>query len=97
MRKTIDITEKLSFDDNPALMIKGKAIEVNADAPTMLKVMSVMSKNNTPDLDDIISAYEFMFSEKSRKDIENLKLNFKDLVVVIREGINLITGDDLGE
>ena len=98
MGKIIDITEKLSFDTNPALMIKGKAIEVNADAPTMLKVMGTMNKSDTPTLDDIIMAYEFMFPEKSRKDIENLKLNFKDLVVVIKEGIDLITGgDNLGE
>lgn len=97
MRKTIDITEKLSFDDNPALIVKGKTIEVNADAPTMLKVMSMMSKSNTPTLEDVVSAYELMFPEKSRKDIESLKLNFKDLVVAIKEGINLITGNDLGE
>jgi hypothetical protein len=97
VRKTIDITEKLSFDDNPALIVKGKTIEVNADAPTMLKVMSMMSKSNTPTLEDVVSAYELMFPEKSRKDIESLKLNFKDLVVAIKEGINLITGNDLGE
>ena len=39
MARKVDITDKLSFEGNPSLVIKGKALEVNADAPTMLKVM----------------------------------------------------------
>ena len=39
MARKIDITDKLTFDGNPVLVIKGKELEVNADAPTMLKVM----------------------------------------------------------
>ena len=37
MAKVLDITEKLSFEGNPRLKIKGRELEVNADAPTMLK------------------------------------------------------------
>ena len=39
MAKIIDITEKLDFDTNPKIAIKGKEIEVNADAETVLKIM----------------------------------------------------------
>ena len=39
MGKVVDITDKLSFDGNPTLVVKGKKLEVNADAPTVLKVM----------------------------------------------------------
>ena len=39
MAKVIDITEKLDFDTNPKIAIKGKEIEVNADAETVLKIM----------------------------------------------------------
>lgn len=92
MAKVIDITEKLTFDGNPSLVIKGKKLEVNADAPTMLKVMALMSVDD-PSMDEILKAYDMMFPEKSQKEIERLKLNFNDLVVVIKEGINLITGD----
>ena len=35
MAKCIDITDKLSFDKNPALIIKGRKFVVNADAGTM--------------------------------------------------------------
>jgi len=92
MAKVIDITEKLTFEGNPSLRIKGKILEVNADAPTMLKVMGLMS-TDAPGMDEILKAYDMMFPEKSQKEIEKLKLNFNDLVVVIKEGINLITGD----
>ena len=92
MAKVIDITEKLTFEGNPSLMIKGKKLEVNADAPTMLKVMGLMSTDE-PGMAEILKAYDMMFPEKSQKEIEKLKLNFNDLVVVIKEGINLITGD----
>ena len=92
MAKVIDITEKLTFDGNPSLVIKGKKLEVNADAPTMLKVMALMSVDD-PSMDEILKTYDMMFPEKSQKEIERLKLNFNDLVVVIKEGINLITGD----
>ena len=40
--KVLDITEKLSFEGNPRLKSKGRELEVNADAPTMLKVMGLM-------------------------------------------------------
>ena len=46
MAKRVDITEKLSFDENPCLVIKGKELEVNTDAPTMLKVMGIMSNDD---------------------------------------------------
>ena len=32
MSKIVDITDKLTFDENPKLVIKGKELEVNADA-----------------------------------------------------------------
>lgn len=99
MAKKIDITEKLTFDGNPSLMIKGKAIEVNADAPTMLKVMNLMSCEE-PGAQEILEAYDMMFPEKSKKEIEKFKLNFQDLIVVVHEAVQLISGveeDSQGE
>lgn len=92
MARVADITDKLMFEGNPSLIIKGKKLEVNADAPTMLKVMGLMSADN-PGLNEILKAYEMMFPEKSQKEVEKLKLSFNDLVVVIKEGIDLITGE----
>jgi len=92
MERVADITDKLTFEGNPSLIIKGKKLEVNADAPTMLKVMGLMSADN-PGLNEILKAYEMMFPEKSQKEIEKLKISFNDMVVVIKEGIDLITGE----
>lgn len=92
MAKIIDITDKLSFDSNPKLVIKGKELEVNADAPTMLKVMGLMG-GEAPGMDDILKAYDLMFPDKAKKEVEKLKINFNDLVIVIQEAVQLIVGD----
>lgn len=98
MAKVIDITEKLTFEGNPSLLIKGKKLEVNADAPTMLKVMGLMGSDD-PGVSEILKTYEMMFPEKSKKEIEKLGLNFNDLIVVVQEAVGLITGETnaLGE
>lgn len=92
MAKVVDITDKLSFDGNPALMIKGKKLEVNADAPAMLKVMGVMA--DEPGINEIAKVYDMMFSEKTKKEIEKLSLNFDDLIIVIQEAVSLIVGEE---
>lgn len=96
MAKVIDITEKLSFDENPRIMIKDQEIEVNADAKTMLEIMGLF--NNKSEVEATLVAYEKMVSEKDRKKIEKLKLPFKDLMVIIEEAMSLVQGDaDKGE
>lgn len=92
MGKVIDITEKLSFEENPCLVIRGKRIEVNQDAPTMLKVMGLMADED-PGAKEIMEAYNLMFPEKSKKTLETLKLNFPDFVTVVQEAVQLIMGE----
>lgn len=93
MAKVIDITDKLTFDGNPRLVIKGKKLEVNADAPTMLKVMGMMGSDEDPGAKEILEVYDMMFPDASKREIEKLKLGFGDLIVVVQEAIGLIVGD----
>lgn len=93
MAKVVDITDKLSFDENPALVIKGRRLEVNADAPTMLKIMNLMTAEGV-EIEQIGEAYELVFPEKSRKEIDKLKLSVNDWTTVVMEAMNLILGDD---
>ena len=93
MAKTLDITDKLTFDGNPSLVIKDKKLEVNADAPTMLKVMGLMSGGD-PGPKEIVDMYEMMFPEKSQKEIEKMKLGFADLITVVEAAVGLIIGED---
>ena len=46
MAKVVDITDKLSFDENPKIKIKGVEYEVNADARTMLEIMGLFSSKD---------------------------------------------------
>ena len=96
MAKVVDITDKLTFDGNPCLMINGEKLEVNADAPTLLKVMGLFG-NGHPGPKETLEAYNLMFPEKSRKVIDSLKLLVPDWMTVIQEAIKLITGDITGQ
>lgn len=93
MAKRRDITEKLSFDENLCLTIKGKDIEVNADAPTVLKAMGIFTSEDTG-ADDIATIYDLIFPEESKKKLEALKPSFNDLIIIIEEAIMLITGEE---
>ena len=95
MAKVVDITDKLTFEENPSLEIKGKTIEVNADAPTMLKVMGLMGRED-PGIQEIMEAFGLMFTEKSKKELDKLKLSFRDLIVVVQEAVQLIAGNGDG-
>lgn len=91
MAKVVDITNKLEFDGNPKLKIKDKEIEVNADAPTMLKVMNLVGDDPTPK--EVIALYNLVFPEESRKVLDDMKLNFADLITVVEAAVSAISGD----
>lgn len=93
--KKYDITDKLTFDGNPALVIKGKELEVNADAPTMLKVMNFFGRDGV-EIAQINQAYELIFPDKSRKEIEKMKLSVKDWMTVVQEAVGLVVGESDG-
>lgn len=90
MAKVVDITNKLEFDGNPKLKIKDKEIEVNADAPTMLKVMNLV---DDPTPKEVITLYNLVFPEESRKVLDDMKLNFADLITVVEAAVSVISGD----
>lgn len=92
MAKVVDITDKLSFDENPKIRIKDEEFEVNADARTMLEIMGAFSSKDQATA--AVEAYEKLYSEKDRKRIDRLKLPFKDLMKMIEESMDLIMGED---
>lgn len=94
MAKIVDITDKLSFDENPKLVIKEKKYEVNADAATVLKVMGIIGDGSGVVPKDVVGMYELIFPEEDRHKIEELKLQFDDFQKVVEAAIDLITGAD---
>lgn len=98
MSKVLDITDKLSFDENPKLVIKGKELEVNADASTILKIMGITGDGTNVTAKDVCDMYELLFNEDARKEIDELKIPFKGFQTLVMEAVNLVTGgDDQGE
>lgn len=93
MARKVDITAKLTFEENPALIIKGEEVEINADAPTMLKVMNFMTSDGVR-IDQINDAYELIFPEKSRETIDKMRLSVQDWITVVQEAISLIMNED---
>ena len=94
MAKTIDITDKLAFDENPKLVVKGKELEVNADATTVLKIMGILGDGENVQPSDVVRMYELIFSEADCKKIDKMKLQFADFQTLVFSAINLITGEE---
>lgn len=92
MARVKDITDKLSFEGNPCLVIKGKQVEVNGDAPTVLKIMGIMGGDGN-DMEHLKDAYELLFPETSRDAIGAMKLGVKDWMSVVEEAMGLIMED----
>lgn len=91
MRKVMDITEKLSMEENPRIKIKGEEIEVKADAKTMLQIMGLMKDGSGEEA--AMEAYELLFTEKDRTTLDKMNLSFKDLMIVIQTAIQLAAGE----
>lgn len=92
MGKIVDITDKLTFDEKPKVKIKETEIEVNTDAPTVLKIMGAMNDDGDP-----LKMYNLLFNKENRTKLEKMKLSFKDFMKVIELSMNLATGEDIQE
>lgn len=94
MAKKVDITDKLNFEEKPVIIIKGKEIEVNDDASTVLKIMATVDNGAEVTLTDLTKMAEMLFTKQGKKNLDSLRLNIMDYSMVIETAMNLITGDD---
>lgn len=96
MAKKVNITDKLDLGGNPYLVIGDKELQVNTDAATMLKIMEKYKDTDTGKVSakEIMEIYEIIFPLESRKVIEDMKLSFTDLIIVVEEAQKLITGEE---
>ena len=44
-------------------------------------------------MQEVLDAYDMMFQEKTRNEIDKMKLSLRDLMIVVQEAVSLITGD----
>ena len=71
MAKIVDISEKLSFDENPILKIGDLEVEVNSDAETMLKLMGTLDKGEN--MSAVKESMELLFEKGAVEKICSLK------------------------
>lgn len=95
MAKKLDITEKLNFEEQPALIIKGREIKVNNDAKSILKLIGILDDNNGTEI--VTKGYGLIFAESEQKKIENLNLSMIDFTTVVKEAIALVINNEGNE
>lgn len=96
MKKVVDITEKLAFEENPVLRIKDAKIEVNADAMSVLKIAGLMMKfedDSAEGLNAISEACDLLVGEKDREKLKKLHLSITDLMLFIEAAMEAIMGE----
>lgn len=92
---TYSLTEKLTFNENPTIEIKGEVFEVRADARTVLTLMD--SVKNKDEFEGTLAIYDTLFSAKDRKKIDNMNLSMKDFGKLIEVAMALAIGQDPDE
>ncbi|MCR5835964.1 MAG: hypothetical protein K6G88_05635 [Lachnospiraceae bacterium] len=92
MSKIIDITDKLNFEENPVIRVKGVDLEVDASAENVLKVMGLAS--DSPSIQDVEEMCKTVFTEESSLKLRELNLNFDDYSTVVMTAIGVASGTD---
>ena len=94
MGKRVDITDKLNFEEKPVIIIKGKEIEVNDDAETVLKVLSKVEDEVDVTVGVLAGLANDIFTKEGKKNLDSLKLNIQDFSIVVEMAMDLIMGED---
>lgn len=86
------LTEKLKFNEQPQLEIKGKVLKIDNSATTVLKLLDIVQ--NDGEMAGATSAMEMLFSEKDRKIIEKMNLSIDDYITLATVALDLALGND---
>lgn len=89
------LTEKLKFEENPQIEIKGKKVTVKAEAETALKLFDLLETEG--ETKATFKAADLLFSEKDKKYIDSLKLSMSDYSILLRTAMDLCVGNDPDE
>lgn len=92
--RTLDITDKLNFEESPVLTFKGKSFTLDDSAPAVLKIMELVG--DEPTMTDLIDAGKIIFGAQY-DEVVALCGNFKNLTKTIEAAMDLITDDEVGE
>ena len=91
MSKTVDITEKLGFDQKPQIIVRGETLTVNDEAVVILKIMPLADEGSAASL---LQICPLLFSEEDERKINDMHLNFRDFTTLVKTAIALATGTE---
>lgn len=99
MSKVVNITDKLNFEENPALQIGEMTVEVHADAETVLRLMGTFKGKDEVDINTVTEMMGLLFDPEAVQQLcamerDGKKLSARSLMVIVQEGMNLVIGDD---
>ena len=97
MSKVIDITDKLTFEENPVIRVKDVEIELNADA---LDIIEVLKASKTATMAESFDLFfdKILASPEDVEKVKSLKLKFKEMNELMGKCIKtIIDSDDEGE
>nr|DAI89261.1 MAG TPA: hypothetical protein [Caudoviricetes sp.] len=99
MSKVVNITDKLNFEENPALQIGDMTVEVHADAETVLRLMGTLKGKDDVDINAVTEMMKLLFDPEAAQQLcamerDGKKLSARSLMVIVQEGMNLVIGDD---
>lgn len=86
------LTDKLKFEENPQIEIKGKKVTVKSEAETALMLFDLLETEG--EMKATLKAADLLFSEKDKKYIDSLKLSMTDYAVLLRTAMDLCMGND---
>lgn len=86
------LTDKLKFDSDPQIEIKGKTLTVKSDAETVLKLLDIVA-NESP-YTGAVSAVDLLLSEKDKKTLKSLNLKIADYMKFTEVMVDLALGND---
>lgn len=86
------LTDKLKFNTDPQIEIKGEVITVKSDAETVLQLLDVV--RNKGEIDGAIMVMDILLNEKDRKTVKSLGLKMGDYVKLTSVMVDLALGND---
>ena len=89
---TYDLTEKLRFDDDPVLVIRGVSLTVKSDAAVVLRLMDLLREQGG--VTGAEAAMEMLLSPEDRKKLDDMRLKLDDYLAVFAAAVKLAMGED---
>lgn len=95
MAKMMDITDKLSFEENPKLRIKEQELEIHGDAATVLRILALLG-NGEPGASEVLECADLLLGRENREKLDTLNLSFADYMKVVNLAMALVLGEENG-